>query len=448
MAIYPSPGLKFTTLLVSGGLLSLSLSMCATTPTLTEIPQEPTTHTPSKSASSESSCAAIAAPLTPEEKGYAQTAWQYFLNNRQPDTGLINSADSYPVGTLWDMGNYLMALNSARWLDLIDQAEFDYQLNLFLTGLGELPLFEDALPHKVYNSATGKMVDYNNNPTDEGLGWSALDIGRLLTAFHIIRTCHPQYSDWLEGIVARWHMDRSIQAGQLYGAAVTPETEETLLVQEGRLGYEEYAAKGYQLWGFPALKALDVNPMKTVEVEGVEISVDSRNYQTTNANNYVVSESYILEGIEFGLKGELANHAANVLEAQKRRYETTGHLTAVSEDNVNQSPHFLYNTVYANGEPWAVITEENEPHPELRTLSTKAAFGWRYLYPQNAYAQKLLEAVKDLKDPEGGGYFAGIYEVTGETNEILTGNTNGLILEILYYKARGNQPLISENFNK
>ena len=444
---FPNPWLKFTTRLLSGGLISLSLSMCATTPNLTEVPQESTTSAASNPAPSVSRCAAIAAPLTQVEKGYAQVAWQYFLNNRQPDTGLINSADNYPVGTLWDMGNYLMALNSARWLDLIDQAEFDYQLNQFLTSLGDLPLFEDALPHKVYNSATGKMVDYNNAPTDRGLGWSALDIGRLLTAFHIIRTCHPQYSDWLEGLVARWHVDRSIQAGQLYGAAVTPEKEVTLLVQEGRLGYEEYAAKGYQLWGFPALKALDVDPMKKVEVEGVEISVDTRNYQTTNANNYVVSESYILEGIEFGLQSELANHAASVLEAQKRRYQSTGHLTAVSEDNINQPPHFLYNTVYANGEPWAVITEENEPHPELRTLSTKAAFGWRYLYPEDAYAQKLLEAVKDLQDPEGGGYFAGTYEATGETNEILTSNTNGLILEILYYKTRGNQPLIQEELN-
>ena len=356
---YLSPWLKFITLLVAGGLTSLSLSMCGVNPNLTEIPSE-TATSPSPS---DNSCATITAPLTPEEGRYAQAAWQYFLNNRQPDTGFINSADNYPAGTLWDMGNYLMALNAVRWLDLIDQAEFDYQLNHFLTSLGELPLFEDTLPNKVYNSATGKMVDYDNTPTERGLGWSALDIGRLLTAFHIIRSCHPQYSDWLAGLVERWHIARSIEAGQLYGATVTPQEEETLLVQEGRLGYEEYAAKGYELWGFAAPKALNLTPMKKVEVEGVEILVDARNYQTTNANNYIVSESYILEGIEFGLQNALANQAADILEAQKRRYQATGQLTAVSEDNVNQPPHFLYNTVYANGEPWAVITEDNESHP-------------------------------------------------------------------------------------
>ena len=44
--------------------------------------------------------------------------------------------------------------------------------------------------------------------------------------------------------------------------------------------------------------------------------------------------------------------------------------------------------------------------------------------------------------PDGGGFYAGLYEETNEPNEALTGNTNGLIMEILYYKARGNQPLI------
>ncbi|WP_206758976.1 DUF3131 domain-containing protein [Anabaena azotica] len=30
---------------------------------------------------------------------------------------------------------------------------------------------------------------------------SCLDIGRILAAFDVIRTCHPQYNDWLKGIV-------------------------------------------------------------------------------------------------------------------------------------------------------------------------------------------------------------------------------------------------------
>ncbi|MBG1264687.1 DUF3131 domain-containing protein [Nostoc commune] len=388
------------------------------------------------------SCSNITAPLTPEEQTYARGAWQYFVKNYQPATGFTNSTGGYPSGTLWDMGNYLMALNAARWLNITDQKDFDTRLNKFLTTLSSLKLFEDALPNKVYNAANGQMVDYGNNPVERGLGWSALDVGRILAAFDVIRTCHPQYNDWLKGIVTKWQVARSLKDGQLFGATVLPDNK-TLLVQEGRLGYEEYGARGYELWGFAAPKAIALEPFKLVEINGVQIPVDSRDFQSTNANNYVVSESYILDGIEFGLQGELADFAARVLDVQKRRYDTTGQLTAVTEDNIDQSPYFLYNTVYANGTNWATITDTNQPYPQFRSISTKAAFGWRYLFPDNAYAQKLFDAVKDLRSPDDSGYYAGIYEESKQPNKALTGNTNGLILEILYYKAKGNHPLIA-----
>ncbi|MEA5580929.1 DUF3131 domain-containing protein [Nodularia harveyana UHCC-0300] len=393
---------------------------------------------------SSNSCSTITNPLTPEEQTYASAAWQYFVNNYQPETGFTNSTGGYPSGTLWDMGNYLMALNAARWLNLIDQSDFDSRLNPFLTSLINLKLFEDALPNKVYNTATGDMVDYGNNPVERGIGWSALDIGRLLAAFHVIRTCHPEYNDWLQGIVTKWQIGRSLQDDQIFGATVLPD-KTTLLVQEGRLGYEEYAARGYELWGFKAPKAIALEPFKFVDINGVQIPVDTRDFQTTNANNYVVSESYILDGIEFGLVGYLEDFSARVLEAQKRRFEATGQLTAVSEDNIEEPPYFLYNTVYANGVSWATITEENKLFPQFRSLSSKAAFGWHYLFPNNVYAQKLFDAAKDLRSPDGGGFYAGLYEETQQPNKALTGNTNGLMMEILYYKARGNRPLIGSN---
>ncbi|MEA5552647.1 DUF3131 domain-containing protein [Anabaena cylindrica UHCC 0172] len=404
----------------------------------------PTVSLAQNSPANANSCSQITAPLTPEEQIYARSAWQYFVNNYQENTGFTNSTGGYPSGTLWDIGNYLMALNAARWMNMINQSEFDSRLNKFLTNFANLKLFENALPNKVYNTANGQMTDYGNNPLEKGIGWSALDIGRILAAFHIIGTCHPQYNDWLKGIIAKWQVARSLKDDQLYGAVVLPDGK-TLLVQEGRLGYEEYAVRGYELWGFKAPKAVELEPFKFVEVNGVQIPVDSRDFQTTNANNYVVSESYILDGIEFGLESYLKKYAADVLEVQKRRFESTGQLTAVSEDNIDQAPYFLYNTVYSNGVPWATITDENKPYPQLRSISTKAAFGWRYLYPDNAYAQKVFDAVKDLRDPQGGGFYAGLYEETKQPNKSLTGNTNGLIMEILYYKARGNQPLIGSS---
>ncbi|MEM6451601.1 MAG: DUF3131 domain-containing protein [Cyanobacteria bacterium P01_D01_bin.105] len=439
--------IKLPTKLVPWGLLLTFLaSGCATVATAPSVadsePSPATSPPPSAAAIALSeTCASITTPLSEKEQNYAQIAWNYFGNNRRPQTGFVNATDGYPSGTLWDQGNYLTALNAALHLGLIEQAEFDQHLTQFLTTLANLSLFEGKLPHKVYNSATGEIVDYANEPTDRGLGWSALDIGRMLTALHITRSCHPEYGNSIEEIVASWALEDSVKDGQLYGAIVLSNGE-TQPVQEGRLGYEEYAARGYELWGYEVSKALELEPMKTVTVEGTEITVDSRDYKETNGSNYVVSESYILESIEFGLSDELKKVARQLLSVQEKRYERTGELTAVSEDNINKPPHFLYNTLYANGTPWAVITGENEPFTDLRTMSTKAAFGWRYLFPEDDYAQKLYEAVNELHQPEKGGFYAGLYEKSDQPNDILTGNTNSLILEILYYKARGNQPII------
>ena len=391
-----------------------------------------------------SSCPTLSTPLNAEEQVYAKTSWKYFVNNYQPKTGFTNSVGGYPSGSLWDMGNYLMALNSARCLNMIDQSEFDNRLNKFLTTLGTLKLFDNALPNKTYQAETGELVDYGNTVIERGIGWSALDVGRMLAAFHVIRTSHPQYGDWLKGIVAKWDVARSLKDGELYGAMVL-ENGETQLVQEGRLGYEEYAVRGYELWGFKADKALSLNPFKFVDVYGVKIPVDTRDFQSTNANNYVVSESYILDGIEFGFKGDLKDYASRVLEAQERHYKATGELTAVSEDNLDQAPYFLYNSVYANGKSWAPITDKNEAYPQFRSLSTKAAFGWYYLFPESTYAKQIFDVAKNLVSDDKGGYYAGLYSASKTPNKALTGNTNGLILEILYYKARGNKPLIESS---
>jgi hypothetical protein len=431
--------------LVSGFIIGVMLAiLCSQVQIEMAIAQNQRNRDRTIPSSSGNVCAVLPSPLNSEEKEYARAAWQYFAKNYQPATGFVNATGGYPSATLWDIGNYLVALNTARWLDLISQKEFDEKFNKFLGSLGSLKLFDGALPNKVYNTANSAMVDYGNNPTPRGIGWSALDIGRILAAFHIIRTCHPKYGDWMKGILGNWQLAQSLQNDQLYGATIAPDGK-TMLVQEGRLGYEEYAVRGYELWGFKADKAKSSQPFKFVDIYGIQIPVDLRDFQSTNANNYVVSESYILDGIEFGWDSELADYAGRVLEVQRRRYSNTGQLTAVTEDNLDAPPYFIYNTVYSNGVNFAAITDENKPIPQFRSISTKAAFGWHYLYPTNAYAKKIFDAVKGLRSPKDDGFYAGLYEASKIPNKSLTGNTNGLILEILYYKARGNRPIIDRS---
>ena len=129
--------------------------------------------------------------LTAQEMQWAQTAWKYFQNNTVPATGLVNSVDNYPASTLWDTSSYLMAVIAAQRLGIIDQTEFDARIFKALDTLAKLPLFEGKLPNKSYNTVSLKMVDYTNQPSEKGIGWSAIDIGRLLVPLNVLTWHYP-----------------------------------------------------------------------------------------------------------------------------------------------------------------------------------------------------------------------------------------------------------------
>ena len=94
--------------------------------------------------------------------------------------------------------------------------------------------------------------------------------------------------------------------------------------------------------------------------------------------------------------------------------------------------------MYADGEEWNCLSESGESVPELKQISTKAAFAWWVLY-NDPYTETLLNAVKKLHDKDKGWY-SGQYETTGSINKSITANTNGIILECLNYKLNG--PLV------
>jgi hypothetical protein len=103
--------------------------------------------------------------------------------------------------------------------------------------------------------------------------------------------------------------------------------------------------------------------------------------------------------------------------------------------NINGDPYFVYNTVYTDGKAWKAITEEGIDASIFKTISTKAATGWSVLY-QTPYCGTLLAAVKQLYYPEKGWY-SGIFEESQQTNDVLTVNTNAIILEAFCFKKFG-----------
>ena len=110
-------------------------------------------------------------------------------------------------------------------------------------------------------------------------------------------------------------------------------------------------------------------------------------------------------------------------------------MTAVSEDNIDQAPYFVYNTVFADGKAWNAVTEKGEDASEFRSLSSKASVGLYALYDTD-YTQKLFDRVSGNFSSDNGWY-AGIYEVSGKSNKALTANTNAIVLEALRYIQLG-----------
>ena len=142
-------------------------------------------------------------PLTAREMEMARTAWSNFETSFQPETGLVNAVGSFPSTTLWDTASYISAMVAAYELCVIDKREFDRCATQLIDTLRNLPLYRGEAPNKVYNTATGQMVDYANEPGE--IGMSANDIGRLLVWLQILKERHPHLANGVDNVPMRWN---------------------------------------------------------------------------------------------------------------------------------------------------------------------------------------------------------------------------------------------------
>ena len=386
--------------------------------------------------------------LTERELAAAKVAWHYFEKFTQPDTGLANAVGKYPSTTMWDTASYIAAMVTAYELCLIEKPEFDRRFGLLLRTLRGLNLFRGELPNKVYNTKTGEKVDYANKPGE--IGFSALDIGRLMVWLRIVKNRYGYHGNAIDAVLLRWDFSHVIDAdGLLVGAAIDKETKETIYAQEGRLGYEEYAAKGYALWGFNPVLAHRAEPFLTAQIYGVAVPYDGRDPRVFHSQNYVVTESYMQDGLELGFDlpqddsspdwlcsdGWRAEFADRIYMVQEGRWRRTGTLTARSEHNVKGAPYFTYDSIFSDGYPWNTVTPRGDYVPEHAAVATKAAMGLWALW-DTEYTDVLFEAVIDLYDPETGIY-EGLYEGGQGPIEVFTANNNGIFLTTLLFKVQG-----------
>lgn len=386
--------------------------------------------------------------LNEREIRAAKVAWHYFEKFTQESTGLANSVGNYPSTTLWDTASYIAGAVAAYELCIIEKPDFDRRMTLLLTTIKRLELFRKEMPNKVYHTRTGEKVDYTNKAGE--IGFSALDIGRFLVWMRILKNRYPYLGNTIDSVLLKWDFSNIIDSeGMMFGTYVDADTGETVYAQEGRLGYEEYAAKGFALWGFRPYLAHRAEPFLTASIFGIQIPYDGRDPRIFHSQNYVVTESYLQDGLELGFNlphddttpdwlhsdGWRAEFADRIYQVQENRWRRTGFMTARSEHNVKGPPYFTYDSIFSDGYPWNTVTPRGDYSPDHAAVSAKAALGLWALW-ETDYTDMLYDAIIELYDPENGMY-EGLYERGQGRVEIYTANNNGIILTSLLHKVQG-----------
>jgi len=364
----------------------------------------------------------------------AVAAFNQFNRLWRAETGLAAATPAYEKLTPWDIGSVIAANYSAHRLGLLADDAYQERMATTLATLEKLPLYRRAVFHKMYFAETGRMVGRDGQISDTGYGWSATDLGRLLTWLRIVAENEPGLRASAQRIARRVRFEETTADGYMVGGLLGSRGQ-LWKFQEGRIGYEQYAAAGYAYWGASVQNALDMRRhARPTQVLGVPVLADARGLDRLN------SEPFVLMGIETGLTADMAQLAHNVLAAQQARFEQTGTLTMVSEDAVSVPPHyFYYYCVLCNGRAFTVDVAETGQHlDEPRWVSTKAAFGYHVLLATD-YTKQVLEAVAQAKTNEG--WSSGVFEKTLKPTETYDINTAAVVLEAALYRKLG-RPLL------
>jgi hypothetical protein len=349
----------------------------------------------------------------------------------------VGGVDRSPLFTLWNAADALAAVVAARELAVIDEREFDLRLSRLLGFLGTMDLSGGQLPNKAYHAASRKMVGFDGRESD--IGWSAVDIGRLLLWLKIVAQRHPRFAEYVDKVVLRWSFcDVIDDCGTLYGTA--RQGGQVQRYQEGRLGYEQLAAAGFAAWGFDTQASGSWANAETATVDGIAVRHDARDPRATGAPSAVLTMPYALFGIELGWRapgGDTSAHALAdaVYRAQEQRWQREKQLTARSDYQMRGAPYVVLDSVFANGYAWNTVAADGKEYGQLALVNTRAAFAMAALWP-GAYTQQLLAGVQSLYDPDRG-WFEGRLEAGGGPLANITLSTNAAILETLLFQARG-----------
>ena len=336
----------------------------------------------------------------------------------------------YAILTMWDTGSLILALVSARAIGIISEKEFDRRIkdtlrflrrSRFRWGKARLPNYRTDI--------------VSRRPAERG--YDATDIGRLLTALHVLdKATNGAYH--VGKLVSRWDIEATIEDGRLY------DIKSGNRFESRSNNYHYYIARAHRLWGFEVDRGYQGDLSDATDREAfVERVVET---------GTIASEPNANELIELGPAPHATVLGDIIYKAQQGRYNETGQLTSISEAPIDRKPWFTYQGFDRNGYGtfvWPVhssVTDEKWQTEEFadrfRMVNSKAAFLWHALRDDD-YAPKLRDYISAEAKTGSFGFAPGIYEQSGGKPNLMDINTNAMILEAIAYRLNGQRPLAS-----
>ena len=367
----------------------------------------------------------------------AEIAWRYF-STPAASRNLVPAATwqegdgfgIYDILTMWDTGSLIIATVSARAIGILTEEEFDQRIKTVMAFLRRSEFRWGRLTLPNFRNGV-----YGNRMAEPG--FDATDIGRLLSALHILdQATNGAYK--VKQQVARWDLAGTTTKGRLHDIKSSSRFESRCF------NYIHYVTRAFKLWGIEAKTGFDMPLNPGDEVARLAF------LQHVASIGPVATEPNATEEIELGHSVRSRIIADELYSAQKARFAETGHLTCVSEAPIDKKPWFTYQgyniDAYA-GPRWTVdssVTEERwrtETFADtFRMVSTKAAYLW-FAERGDDYAGKLRDLVVTKAPGKDRGFQSGIYETSGRAVKIMDVNTNAAVLAAIAYINAGRKPL-------
>ncbi len=369
--------------------------------------------------------------LTFNEAIWARVAWQYYVNNTQPN-GLANARDAEPWFSLWSAGSYLFATMAAQQLRIITPGEFDERIAAALFSLGQLPLNPQGLPASYYHADSLQILGKADS--------SAVGMGRLLTALQTLLWRYPQHAAEIHDLFSQWQTASLIASGETTRASL-PVHHWTLATDEPRnsFGYRMYASHTLRLISSDAGLAVTNPPEGQAMIDIDGIMVPDEGLRTPwGRQPSLVSLPYLLTGLETGFDAQSAEIAWRIMQIQQRRNSLRVRKPPISTDYAEPAPDYVNDL--PNRPPVNQLSLGEAPPEQHAITSTRSAFAWYALF-RNPWSEALREQVVKLQVP-GKGWQRGL-NLNNSVNSVIDADTNAVVLESLSYIAHGQMLCLS-----